>query len=183
MSCRPVRHERGGFVGHGGELVGVDVGLLEGQLRPSFCSRRLLAQRCRGPPAWRARLGHHRPPGRQPGFSRFEDAGLSPYVRRDKAPFHSGCESRPATVAPAGRSRSGRWRQRHRLYAEFWIMRSRLGGPRPRRVFGWIGTPHNQSASRKSRSRSVAVKRSGSGAGSATRRSAASFMARSASTY
>ena len=50
-------------------------------------------------------------------------------------------------------------------------------------VFGWIGTPHNQSASRKSRSRSVAVKRSGSGAGSATRRSAASFMARSASTY
>ena len=31
-------------------------------------------------------------------------------VRRDKAPFHSGCESRPATVAPAGSSRSGRWR-------------------------------------------------------------------------
>ena len=36
-------------------------------------------------------------------------------VRRDKAPFLSGCESRPATVAPAGSSRSGRWRQRHRL--------------------------------------------------------------------
>ena len=36
-------------------------------------------------------------------------------VRRDKAPFRSGCESRPATVAPAGSSRSGRWRQRHRL--------------------------------------------------------------------
>ena len=36
-------------------------------------------------------------------------------VRRDKAPFLSGCESRPATVAPAGSSRGGRWRQRHRL--------------------------------------------------------------------
>ena len=35
-------------------------------------------------------------------------------VRREKAPFLSGCESRPATVAPAGSSRSGRWRQRHR---------------------------------------------------------------------
>ncbi len=31
-------------------------------------------------------------------------------VRRDKALFLSGCESRPATVAPAGSSRSGRWR-------------------------------------------------------------------------
>ena len=31
-------------------------------------------------------------------------------VRREKAPFLSGCESRPATVAPAGSSRSGRWR-------------------------------------------------------------------------
>ena len=31
-------------------------------------------------------------------------------VRRDTAPFLSGCESRPATVAPAGSSRSGRWR-------------------------------------------------------------------------
>ena len=31
-------------------------------------------------------------------------------VRRAKAPFLSGCESRPATVAPAGSSRSGRWR-------------------------------------------------------------------------
>ena len=47
-----------------------------------------------------------------------EDASLRvrvPYyplysVRRDKAPFLSGCESRPATVAPAGSSRSGRWR-------------------------------------------------------------------------
>ena len=28
-------------------------------------------------------------------------------VRRGKAPFFSGCESRPATVAPAGSSRSG----------------------------------------------------------------------------
>ena len=36
-------------------------------------------------------------------------------VRREKAPFLSGWESRPATVAPAGSSRSGRWRQRHRL--------------------------------------------------------------------
>ena len=37
---------------------------------------------------------------------------LNPHysVRRDKAPFLSGCESRPATVAPAGSSRSGRWR-------------------------------------------------------------------------
>ena len=35
-------------------------------------------------------------------------------VRRDKAPFLSGCESRPATVAPAGSNRSGRWRQRYR---------------------------------------------------------------------
>ena len=31
-------------------------------------------------------------------------------VRRAKAPFLSGCESRPATVAPAGSSQSGRWR-------------------------------------------------------------------------
>ena len=31
-------------------------------------------------------------------------------VRREKAPFLSGCESRPATVVPAGSSRSGRWR-------------------------------------------------------------------------
>ena len=36
-------------------------------------------------------------------------------VCRAKVPFLSGCESRPATVAPAGSSRSGRWRQRHRL--------------------------------------------------------------------
>ena len=36
-------------------------------------------------------------------------------MRREKAPFPSGCEPRPATVAPAGSSRSGRWRQRHRL--------------------------------------------------------------------
>ena len=39
-------------------------------------------------------------------------------MRREKAPFLSGCESRPATVAPAGSSRSGRWRQRHRLTRE-----------------------------------------------------------------
>ena len=36
-------------------------------------------------------------------------------VRREKAPVLSGCESRPATVAPAGSSRSGWWRQQHRL--------------------------------------------------------------------
>ena len=35
-------------------------------------------------------------------------------VRRDKAPILSGCEPRPATVAPAGSSRSGWWRQQHR---------------------------------------------------------------------
>ena len=37
-------------------------------------------------------------------------ADSSRLVRRAKAPFLSGCESRPATVAPAGSSRSGRWR-------------------------------------------------------------------------
>ena len=31
-------------------------------------------------------------------------------VCRGKAPFHSGCESRPATVVPAGSNRSGSWR-------------------------------------------------------------------------
>ena len=31
-------------------------------------------------------------------------------VCRGKAPSLSGCESRPATVAPAGSNRSGRWR-------------------------------------------------------------------------
>ena len=36
-------------------------------------------------------------------------------VCRGKAPSPSGCESRPATVAPAGSNRSGRWRQRHGL--------------------------------------------------------------------
>ena len=36
-------------------------------------------------------------------------------VRRERRHFFSGCESRPATVVPAGSSRSGRWRQRHRL--------------------------------------------------------------------
>ena len=46
----------------------------------------------------------------------------------------------------------------------------------------WSGTPHSQRASRKSRRWSVAVKRRGCGAGSSTHRSAASFMARSAST-
>ena len=35
---------------------------------------------------------------------------LDQLVRRAKAPFLSGCESRPATVAPAGSSQSGRWR-------------------------------------------------------------------------
>ena len=36
-------------------------------------------------------------------------------MRREKAPVLSGCESRPATVAPVGSSRSGWWRQQHRL--------------------------------------------------------------------
>ena len=35
---------------------------------------------------------------------------INQLVRRAKAPFLSGCESRPATVAPAGSSQSGRWR-------------------------------------------------------------------------
>ncbi len=51
----------------------------------------------------------------QAAFSLIVDGNaqmLSPdnSVRRDTAPFLSGCESRPATVAPAGSSRSGRWR-------------------------------------------------------------------------
>ena len=41
---------------------------------------------------------------------RRQAANLHYSVRRDKVPFLSGCESRPATVAPAGSSRSGRWR-------------------------------------------------------------------------
>ena len=36
-------------------------------------------------------------------------------VRRGKALSLSGCESHPATVAPAGSSRSGSWRQRYEL--------------------------------------------------------------------
>ena len=40
-------------------------------------------------------------------LDRQESSQLSQVVRRDKAPFLSGCESRPATVAPAGNSRSG----------------------------------------------------------------------------
>ena len=35
---------------------------------------------------------------------------LKGMVRRGKALFFSGCEARPATVAPAGSSRSGSWR-------------------------------------------------------------------------
>ena len=38
----------------------------------------------------------------------------SPWQCAVTAPFLSGCESRPATVAPAGSNRSGRWRQRYR---------------------------------------------------------------------
>jgi hypothetical protein len=30
-----------------------------------------------------------------------------PFVRREKAPIFSGCNSHPATVAPAGSNRSG----------------------------------------------------------------------------
>ena len=40
-------------------------------------------------------------------FSPGHRFNLSGSVRREKAPFPSGCESRPATVAPAGSSRSG----------------------------------------------------------------------------
>ena len=32
------------------------------------------------------------------------------FVCRGKAPTLSGCESRPATVVPAGSNRSGQWR-------------------------------------------------------------------------
>ena len=42
-----------------------------------------------------------------PGFLFAVAIVLFQVVRRDKAPFLSGCESRPATVAPAGNSRSG----------------------------------------------------------------------------
>ena len=34
-------------------------------------------------------------------------SSTNPLVRRGKAPSPSGCESRPATVAPAGSNRSG----------------------------------------------------------------------------
>ena len=44
------------------------------------------------------------------GFAYGMQFNLHYSVRRDKVPFLSGCESRPATVAPAGSSRSGRWR-------------------------------------------------------------------------
>ena len=41
------------------------------------------------------------------GFLITLESKLHLVVRRAKAPFLSGCESRPATVAPAGSSRSG----------------------------------------------------------------------------
>ena len=49
---------------------------------------------------------------RRTSGSRADALALSVYfrVRREKAPVLSGCESRPATVAPAGSSRSGWWR-------------------------------------------------------------------------
>ena len=43
-------------------------------------------------------------------LERFRERYPGISVRRAKAPFLSGCESRPATVAPAGSSRSGRRR-------------------------------------------------------------------------
>ena len=42
------------------------------------------------------------------------------FVRRAKAPFLSGCESRPATVAPAGSSRSGRSFRFYSLCDKVW---------------------------------------------------------------
>ena len=43
-------------------------------------------------------------------------AGLAGvYVRRGKALIPSGCETRPATVAPAGSSRGDSWRKQHGL--------------------------------------------------------------------
>ena len=59
--------------------------------RPDLQSH-LLAQNCRGAPA--------------PLRAEFHESS----VRRGKAPFPSGCESRPATFAPAGSNRSGLWR-------------------------------------------------------------------------
>ncbi len=41
-------------------------------------------------------------------YSFMRSRGLKP--RREKAPILSGCESRPATVAPVGSNRSGWWR-------------------------------------------------------------------------
>ncbi len=54
----------------------------------------------------------HDSPGKIPGAGLHRGSGRHPStvpspVRRDKAPFPSGCESRPATVAPAGSNRSG----------------------------------------------------------------------------
>ena len=66
--------------------------------------------------AERRRIGRSR---RRPGLGRALRPTDAPNpeipVRRGKAPYPSGCESRPATVAPAGSSRSARRRQRHRV--------------------------------------------------------------------
>ena len=50
-----------------------------------------------------------RPPRRRPRSPPGRDRA-SPTCAVEKAPFLSGCEPRPATVAPAGSSRSGWWR-------------------------------------------------------------------------
>ena len=67
--------------------------------------------RRRAPCAW----SHARNQARAPRRRKRGRVRPCDTVCRGKAPSPSGCESRPATVAPAGSNRSGRWRQRHGL--------------------------------------------------------------------
>jgi len=69
-----------------------------------------------------------------------------------------------------------------RFHAEHSVMRSWPHEILRLRGFQRCGTPHNHRPSRKARSRSVARNRARPGDGSATLRSAAAFIARSAST-
>ena len=69
--------------------------------------------------------------------------------RREKAPVLSGCESRPATVAPAGSSRSGWWREPHRLKhaddnSTTSAPRPAPRGRRPRRWLAELGDRQHQ---------------------------------------
>ena len=76
------------------------VGVCAARPRPSCVARRLLVRLCRAPPAWRALRGHRRPPGRRPGFSRFEDAGRPPPSPR----FPSAWSSRYFPASSVGAS-------------------------------------------------------------------------------